>query len=318
MEPGLLKSADWPILIDIYFFLGGVAGGAFVIATIANLVDGRRFHDVVRVGYYVALLALIPCPILLIVDLGLPTRFLNMLMVTKPSLDIGMNAVTAGPLHIKPYSPMSVGAWGLMAFSFCAFLCAGATWLADRRGPPSPGGSGRTSDPLLLVRTIAGPIGSVFGFFLAAYPGVLLGATARPLFISAHWLGALFLAVGAATGSAAIALALGWLRGPGAHDALTRVMRVTSVALVVELVALILLVVAVNAAGSNGVDAALAQLLTGTYSLAFWLGAVFLGVVLPLLLHRGAIGLRAREMTAFQATLVLVGGFLVKFVLIAA
>ena len=316
MEPGLLKSADWPILIDIYFFLGGLAGGAFVIATIAGLLDGRRNQDVVRVGYYVALLALIPCPILLIADLGLPTRFLNMLMVTKPSLDIGMDAATVGPFHIKPYSPMSVGAWGLMAFSVCAFLCAGATYLAER--PPAPRGFGGTSAGFRLVRTIAGTIGSVFGFFLAAYPGVLLGATARPLFVSAHWLGALFLAVGAATGSAAIALVLGWLRGQSAHDSLARVMRVTSVALVVELVALTLLVASVNAAGSDGVDAALAQLLRGTYSLPFWLGAVFVGAVLPLLLQRGVIGHRARQMTALQATLVLVGGFLVKFVLIAA
>jgi formate-dependent nitrite reductase membrane component NrfD len=316
MEPGLLKSADWPILIDVYFFLGGVAGGAFVIATIASLLDGRRYQDVVRVGYYVALLALIPCPILLIADLGLPTRFLNMLMVTKPSLDIGLNAATAGPFHIKPYSPMSVGAWGLMAFSVCAFLCAGESWLADRH-PPSPGGSGGTGRGVPLVRTIAGPVGSVFGFFLAAYPGVLLGATARPLFISAHWLGALFLAVGAATGSAAIALVLGW-RSPSAQDALARVMRVTSVALVVELVALTLLVVSVKAAGSDGVDAALAQLLRGPYSLPFWLGAVFFGAVLPLLLQRGVIGHHARGMTALRATLVLVGGFLVKFVLIAA
>lgn len=307
MEPGLLQSADWPLLIDTYFFLGGVAGGAFVIATIAGLLDGRRYRDVVRVGYYVALLALIPCPVLLIVDLGLPSRFLHMLIVTKPSLDIGVNAVTAGPVHLKPYSPMSVGAWGLMAFSVCVFLCAGETYLADRRGRSFP-----------RVQTAAGIIGSGFGFFLAAYPGVLLGATARPLFISAHWLGALFLSVGAATGGAAIALVLGWLRGPTAHDAVARVMRVTSVALVAELAALILLVVSVKAAGSAGVDAALGQLLMGAYSLPFWLGAVFLGAVLPLLLQRGVIGHRAAELTALRATLVLVGGFLVKFVLIAA
>jgi formate-dependent nitrite reductase membrane component NrfD len=48
MEPGLLKSADWPILIDLYFFLGGIAGGAFVIATIASLTDPERYRDVVR------------------------------------------------------------------------------------------------------------------------------------------------------------------------------------------------------------------------------------------------------------------------------
>ena len=305
MEPGLLKSADWPLLIDIYFFLGGIAGGAFAIAAIADFLDGQRYRDVVRIGYYVALGAVMPCPLLLIIDLGMPSRFLNMLMVAKPSAEIGMNAVTAGPLHLKPYSPMSAGAWGLMVFSTCALLCAAEIWLADHRRRAFP-----------RVRAVAGAIGAVAGFFLAAYPGVLLGATARPLFISAHWLGALFLAVGAATGSAAIALVLGWLRGSAAQDAVGRVMRVTSVALVTEVVALGLVIVSVRAAGSDGLDAALARLVTGPAGIAFWGGAVFLGAVVPLLLS--ALGPRAFRMTALRATLVLVGGFLIKFVLIDA
>ena len=124
MEPGLLKSADWPLLIDLYFFLGGVAGGAFLIATIANLLDGRRYRDVVRVGYYVAFFAILPAPILLIVDLGLPTRFLHMFMVPKTSTAIGMWAVTLGPFHFKLLSPMNAGAWALLGFSLFAFLAA--------------------------------------------------------------------------------------------------------------------------------------------------------------------------------------------------
>src|SRR5947199_42550 len=111
VEPGLLKSADWPALIDVYFFLGGIAGGAFVIATIANLLDGERYRDVVRIGYYIAFLAVTPGPILLTVDFGVPTRFLHMLMVSKPSLAIGMDAVTVGPFHLNPFSPMNAGAW---------------------------------------------------------------------------------------------------------------------------------------------------------------------------------------------------------------
>jgi formate-dependent nitrite reductase membrane component NrfD len=307
MEPGLLKSADWPILIDLYFFLGGIAGGAFVIATIASLTDPERYRDVVRVGYYVALLAIVPCPILLIVDLGTPSRFLNMLLVGKPSLAIGMNAVTVGPFHFKPFSPMSVGAWGLQIFSLCAFVCAAETWLADTRGRRYP-----------RARLAAGLVGGLAGFFLAAYPGVLLGATARPLFISAHWLGALFLAVGAATGGAAIALALAWMRGPAADDALDRVMRIIAIALVTEVAALVLLVVSVRSAGSAGINAALQPLVSGTYSLAFWLGAVLLGTVLPLLLQFGVVGRAISRRTAITAGLVLVGGFLVKFALIGA
>jgi formate-dependent nitrite reductase membrane component NrfD len=190
-----------------------------------------------------------------------------------------------------------------MVFSACAFVCAAETWLADRKGRAFP-----------RVRAIAGVVGVVAGFFLAAYPGVLLGATARPLFISAHWIGALFLAVGAATGSAAIALVLGWIRGSAAQDSLARVMTVTSVALVLQIVALSLFIVSARSAGSAGIDAALSQLLTGSQGVAFWLGAVLLGTVLPLLLQFNG----GRSMTALRAALVLAGGFLIKFILIDA
>mgnify|MGYP006194128263 CR=1 FL=1 len=68
-----------------------------------------------------------------------------------------------------------------------------------------------------------------------------------------------------------------------------------------------------------GLDAALAQLLTGAYSLPFWLGAVFMGAVLPLWLGRGsAAGPPAVARATLQAVLVLAGGFLVKFVILAA
>src|SRR5688500_12644120 len=186
-----------------------------------------------------------------------------------------------------------------MVFSTCAFVCAAETWLTDRKGRAFP-----------RVRAIAGLVGGLAGFFLAAYPGVLLGATARPLFISAHWLGALFLAVGAATGGAAIALALAWMRGPAADDALDRVMRIIAIALVTEVAALVLLVVSVRSAGSAGINAALQPLVSGTYSLAFWLGAVLLGTVLPLLLQFGVVGRAISRRTAITAGLVLVGGFL--------
>ena len=307
MEPGLLQSSDWPLLIDLYFFLGGLAGGAFVIATIANLLDGRRYQDIVRIGYYVSFLAVLPCPLLLIVDLGYPSRFLHMLMVSKPSTAIGMEAVTIGPFHLKFFSPMSGGAWALLAFGLCTFLCALDVFLADRGGRNVAG-----------LRTVVGVIGGVFGFFIAAYPGVLLGATARPLFVNAHWLGAIFLAVGAATGGAAIALILALLRGLGAREGLAKVMRVTSVALVVELIALILFVVSVKMAGSARISAALGQLLAGPYSIAFWLGVVIVGIVVPLVLQRGPARAGAPGMVALASALVLVGGFLAKYVLIAA
>ncbi len=308
MEPGLLKSAEWPLLLDLYFYLGGIAGGAFVIATIANLLNSQRYRDLVRVGYYLAFLAIIPGPIFLIVDLGMPSRFLHMLMVSKPDLTIGMSAITVGPFHLKPFSPMSMGTWALSGFALLAFLAALATFLEDT-------GPGRD---LSTFKVWVGVIGGFFGFFVAAYPGVLLGATARPLFISAHWLGALFLAVGASTGGAAIALILSLLGGQ-ARESLSRLMRVTAFALIIELVALVLFIVSVSGTGSAGIGKALTLLLSGPYSLTFWLGAVVVGLVAPLVLQfGGAIKKPAPGMVALVSVLVLVGGFLVKYVIFTA
>ena len=285
----LLQSPHWPFLIDVYFFLGGLAGGAFVIATVANLVDHRRFRDVVRVGYYLALAALIPCPIILIVDLGVPARFLNML------------------LAFNPLSPMSMGAWALLGFSACAFLAAVMTLLED---------TGRAGN-LSGAKIVVGVVGGFFGFFLAAYPGVLLGATARPLWIEGHALGALFLAVGASTGAAAIALIL-MLAGSRVADGVRVIRTMLVLALLIQLLSVVVFVASVQMSGSAAAARALALLTSGPFSLTFWVGAILVGSVLPLVLGLVSVKRRSFGLTALASALVLVGGFLVKYVIMAA
>jgi formate-dependent nitrite reductase membrane component NrfD len=284
----LLQSSHWPFLIDVYFFLGGLAGGAFVIATIASFANGRLYRDVVRAGYYVALAALIPCPAILIIDLGVPHRFLNMMTT------------------LNPQSPMSLGSWALGIFGICVGLAALLTLLEDLQRRDF----GR-------VKRIVGLVGGVFGFFVAAYPGVLLGATARPLWTNGHALGALFLAVGASTAAASIALILavaGRARGQGA----TAIRRMTVVSLLVQALSVVVFIVAVQAAGSAAADRALALLLSGSLRLTFWVGAIVIGTVVPLLLGLADIRRPSFALSAVTAVLVLVGGFLVKHVIMAA
>jgi formate-dependent nitrite reductase membrane component NrfD len=284
----LLQSSHWPFLIDVYFFLGGLAGGAFVIATVAQLINSRLYRDVVRAGYYVALLALIPCPILLIVDLGVPARFLNMMKTFNTT------------------SPMSMGSWALTVFGICAGLAALFTLIEDVRHRDLSG-----------PKRIVGIIGGIAGFFVAAYPGVLLGATARPLWINGHALGALFLAVGASTAAAAIALILavaGRARGDGARA--VRLMTVFT--LVIQAVAVVAFIVAVRNAGSPASDRALAMLMSGSFQLMFWVGAIVVGIVVPLLLGLADIKRPSFALSALTAVMVLVGGFIVKYVIMAA
>ena len=285
----LLQSPHWPILIDVYFFLGGLAAGAFVIATVANLLDARRYRDVVRVGYYLAFLALIPCPLLLVVDLGVPVRFINML------------------LRFNTLSPMSMGAWALTGFGLAATLAALFTFLED---------TGRARD-LSAGKLIVGVIGGLFAFFLAAYPGVLLGATARPLWINAHALGALFLTVGASTGAAAMALGL-LVLGRRSDDGLGRLRTMTVIALVLQILSLALFVISVQASGAAASLRALSTLTSGTLGMTFWLGALLIGSLVPLALSLVDLRRRSFRLMALASVLVLVGGFLVKYAIMAA
>jgi len=285
----LLQSAHWPFLIDVYFFLGGLAGGAFVIATAALIIDSVRYRDVTRVGYYLALIALLPCPVILIVDLGVPVRFMNMV------------------LTFNPLSPMSMGAWALLGFSTAAFLAAFLTLLEDL------GKARNLSAPKLIV----GVIGGFLGFFLAAYPGVLLGATSRPLWINAHTLGALFLAVGGSSGAAAIALVLAALRRRS-RDGIARLATTTVLALLIQLIAVIGFVWSVRASGSTQALSALTLITSGPYSTLFWGGAIVVGSVVPLLLGLVTLKRPSVGLTAVMSVLVLVGGFLVKTLIMAA
>jgi formate-dependent nitrite reductase membrane component NrfD len=270
-------------------------------------MGGKKNREVVKIGYYVALLALIPAPILLTVDLGMPSRFLHMMMVEKPALTIGMDAINLGPVHLKPFSPMNMGAWALLGLSGFGVLAALSVFLEDMK----PGRD------LSALRTTAGVVGGFFAFFLAAYPGVLLGATARPLFQNGKFLGALFLAVGATTGAAAIALILSFL-GQDVSGSLGRLRRITIPALLLQGATLALFVLAVGMSGGEGAAQALALLVSGPYSLTFWLGAVVVGLVAPLVLEVSGRQQVKPGLVAVSAILILVGGFLVKYVIIAA
>lgn len=304
-----LHSPEWPILIDLYFFLVGVAGGAFMVAGVADLFGGKSDRVVTRVGSYVALLTLIPGPIFLTIDLGMPSRFLHMLMVPKAATTIGMGALTIGPFHIKPYSPMNLGAWALIGFGACAFAVALTLYLEDKGMMRNLG----------RIRKVLGAVGILMAFFVAGYPGQLLAATAQPFWTHARPLGALFLAVGASTGMAAIALVLSLL-WPEASGSLAKVRRAYTIAVALQALALMAVFLAV--AGGPAWSAGRSAMLTaGPYRLAFWGGAVFIGLLVPLALEirdgffQGYR--RGRGLVTLAALAILVGGFLTKYVIFA-
>src|SRR5207245_2823995 len=96
----VVKPPVWTWEVPLYFFFGGMGGMSAVIASGAVI-----FHhvDLARVAMWVAAIGgVILSPILLIMVLGRPHLFLNMLRV------------------FKSRSAMSMGAWILSAFGACA------------------------------------------------------------------------------------------------------------------------------------------------------------------------------------------------------
>mgnify|MGYP001165988501 FL=1 len=204
----------WPIVF--YFVLGGLAGGSAVLAAVARLVGGHWARPVVRAGRYLAFLAVLPGPVLLIVDLGRPERFHHMLRV------------------VKLRSPMSLGVWGLIGFSLSAFANA-------LRQAAEDGLLGRRNRLVQLVRRLPdrglAAASALPAFFLAGYTGVLLGATAVPLWArNALLLGPLFLCSALSSAAAALSLLLG--RGSDTERARHALERVERAALAGEAVLL--------------------------------------------------------------------------------
>ena len=271
----MLRSPEWHLLIVWYFFLGGIAGGAYFTAAIADNFGGKKDRDVIRIGYFLSVLLIALCGILLILDLGVPTRFLNMMGFFSFS------------------NPMSIGAWMLGVFGFFAFVSAVLSLSA--------------SDSVAPFRRLWSLVGTATGFFLASYTGVLLSNSAQPFWSDARVMGALFLASGASTGMAAISLLMS-LSGEAAGEGFKKVKRADRFAMIFELLVLALFLALLGSAA--------APLTTGHMAPLFWVGLVIAGLVVPLVLDLAGGSLKVPAVV--PAVLVLVGGFVMRYVIVMA
>lgn len=137
----LVKPPVWTWEIPLYFFIGGAAGVAAVIAAAAHF-SGAAHAALARDAKWIAVIGALASPALLISDLGRPARFLYMLRV------------------FKLQSPMSVGVWTLVLFTNAAV----AALL-----------------PIGVLADAATIVAGASGAILATYTGVLIGATAIPV-----------------------------------------------------------------------------------------------------------------------------------------
>ncbi|WP_224366357.1 NrfD/PsrC family molybdoenzyme membrane anchor subunit [Hyalangium versicolor] len=150
-----IKSPVWLPTIPLYFFVGGMAGATSALGAAVELLDGTRLASLGRRCRWIGTLGDAASSVLLIQDLGRPTRFLNMLRVFRPT------------------SPMSMGAWvlagsGAMNSASVAALFAGRIGVVRKLG------------------NVASLVGGALGMPLAGYTAVLLSNSAVPVWQGTH------------------------------------------------------------------------------------------------------------------------------------
>lgn len=300
----------WDWIIASYLFLAGLGAGAFALAALVGFVkpDAVKLRTI---GYVVAPVAVAIGTVLLMVDakagLQNPLRFFALL--TNFS---------------------SIMTWGVVIL--IAFMVVSIVAL------------------VVMVRTKKTPraldiIGLACAVAVAMYTGLLLGdAPGFPLW-NPFVLPLLFLVSAASSGFAAVLAIARAMKS--AELASIGFLKKTGIAFpVLEALLIAVLLAAVNATGGSGQDAAaasVANLVSGSFAGAFWLGLVIIGLVLPFcmeLLHlRGGKKAVSADASADAAASVgtvssaastgngaalagevgvLVGGFLLRYLIIMA
>lgn len=172
-----LKEPVWIWAVPAYFYTGGAAGAASVLAAAAQLAGRGRFERLIRRGHWIGAAGTSIGSALLIYDLGRPERFVNMLRVFRPT------------------SAMNMGSWILASASSAS---AGAALLSRSNGRAKRFGD------------TAGLAAGITGMPLAGYTAVLLADTAVPLWQQARRT-LPFLFIGSAMSTAASLLEMGEL-----------------------------------------------------------------------------------------------------------
>lgn len=279
----MLKRSPWKWEIAGYFFFGGLSGGAYLLARLAERFGGRSGRKITKVGTAVAAMSVLPCAPLLIKDLGDMSRFHHMLRVFKPE------------------SPMSLGSWTLTTYSGAAALALLREVL--RHDELRPAAKGRIAAAMernpMLIAAIDGA-GVPAALLMTSYTGVLLSCTATPIWTRNPWLSPLFTASAITTGAAAIKLALACTTSNGQESRAAERMlqRVGAAAHVTEAITL--------AGYLNSLGRQAKPLIGGKNSHHTWIAAGAL--IAPELIQHALPGKASRWKLALAALITLFGG----------
>jgi formate-dependent nitrite reductase membrane component NrfD len=268
-----VKAPEWTWLILAYFFFAGLSGGCYALGALLRLTGRPGDENASRVAFLLAFPLIVVCPVFLTLDLGQPVRFWHMLIDSAN-----------GGLILKYWSPMSLGVWGLTAYSAFAFVSFAEALVAPVRALLAG----------FLGRLVA-IVGGVLGLFVCAYTGVLLSVSNQPVWSDGWPLGGLFLASGL-SGAAALLLVVSRYR-PEMAPTVGRIADADRYFVILEALLIAVFLATVAAAGTLGK-------LFGAVGILLWL-VVLAGLAVPLLAHS-----RRRSFSPALTSIVVLAGVL--------
>ncbi len=294
-----MTEISWGILLAAYLFVGGMAGGAFVISALADLFGKDKYNELSKAGTYSSFILILVGLVILVMDLG---RFgVDPLGVLNAFINFS-NSI------------MSVGTWIISGFTVISLVTA-ILWIFQ----------GST-----ILRKGLGIIGLILGSSTMAYTGLLLAfSRGRPLWNSA-FLPWTFIISGTLTGLAVSILLIpiiAWIMPRFSIDIKNLVddnPRFNKVLMDSQKYVLILVAIEIVLVVLELITGHFGQLLSlGNLTLLF-IGYIVLGLLLPLgisylNIKTEYIGKDLKlpvSMASF--VFILVGGFLLRYVVLIA
>jgi len=284
----------WHWQIPVYLFLGGLAAGILFFAALFTIMGkADKMEATVKKAPLIVPIALV---------LGLFALFLDL----KHQLFFWRLYTT-----VRIESPMSWGAWVLLVITPLSFV-----WVASYAKELKPGWNWKWA---LLDKIEAFVIEKrlwlawiiiVLSVILGIYTGILLSAfNARPLW-NTSILGPLFLVSGMSTGAAVI-----MLMSRSAEE--KKLMGGIDLLLIVIELFFITHMIMGFQAGSETQIASAQLFLGGPFTVPFWVFVVILGLIFPAILEvMERLGIHMPVIV--PAGLVIIGGFIFRFIMVEA
>jgi formate-dependent nitrite reductase membrane component NrfD len=256
-----LQDPEWTWLLVIEMSLAAIAAGAYFAYGSIGIGGHKEDRPLVHRLGFVPLPLMLVVALLLIVDLGQPVRFVNLILTSASAVP-----ERGGPLMLNLASPLSFGTYIITVFGFFTLVAFIDSLMHAGRLSTNARYEG------IAHNTIFQAIGGFFALLTGSYSGVLINVTQQTVWTDSILHGAMYCAMAAFGGVGVAAILANW-RGaaPGTVRALRDALLWT---LVINVVLLVLLVINLNRFAQP-------LALSLTVGPVFWIGVVILGLAVP-------------------------------------